>query len=411
MARERNLKFDVKFEALGAEPLEAKTLMPTALSSRELELLEVSIRENSFFSSKVSDAKLLAEMQDYIARAARGESGFHRENFLARMRSYLGVEEGESKRMDDITSAQRLRLIFDFHIDRIASQKQYFRDQKRKERFPVREFVRIERREEPRNWRERWKKAGGTFYEGRMLAPFDSKIWEKISRFGVPYAPFDFNSGMGTRLISKREALALGVLSEKDLEKTVEKQETPFDDLNGGETQILPKPKKINREKLGENALVSVRNRDSIAKTAKARLRANLGDRIAFSGNDAIFVGKVGENASQAYRNNLILPETVRPKTVSIHQLTVENIAFPQNSTNGKRFLDFVENIFFNVVNVAIDELKIASYIVAKPSAIRYDKQENRFAFGRKFRNRFFWVATEAINTAKKIAIFHLLTK
>jgi hypothetical protein len=37
-------------------------------------------------------------------------------------------------------------------------------------------------------------------------------IWEGISAFGLPYPPFDYNSGMGLRDVGYREALDLGLL-------------------------------------------------------------------------------------------------------------------------------------------------------------------------------------------------------
>ena len=45
-----------------------------------------------------------------------------------------------------------------------------------------------------------------------MIARKDDPIWTQISRFGTPYPPFDFNSGMETRGIGRREAVALGVI-------------------------------------------------------------------------------------------------------------------------------------------------------------------------------------------------------
>lgn len=36
----------------------------------------------------------------------------------------------------------------------------------------------------------------------------------KISRFGVPYPPFDFGSGMGVEDVSREDAIALGVIKE-----------------------------------------------------------------------------------------------------------------------------------------------------------------------------------------------------
>jgi hypothetical protein len=49
-----------------------------------------------------------------------------------------------------------------------------------------------------------------------MIARKDSPIWEALSRFGTPYPPFDFNSGMWTKDVSREEAVGFGILGEWD---------------------------------------------------------------------------------------------------------------------------------------------------------------------------------------------------
>jgi len=67
-----------------------------------------------------------------------------------------------------------------------------------------------------RAWQMRWAQNGGRLFAGRMIARKDDPIWTKISTFGVPYPSFDFNSGMGVRDISRREAIRLGVIAKED---------------------------------------------------------------------------------------------------------------------------------------------------------------------------------------------------
>jgi hypothetical protein len=45
-----------------------------------------------------------------------------------------------------------------------------------------------------------------------MIALKDSEVWSRISRFGTPWPPFDFNSGMGVRNIGRRECVRLGLI-------------------------------------------------------------------------------------------------------------------------------------------------------------------------------------------------------
>ena len=90
--------------------------------------------------------------------------------------------------------------------------------------FPAQELVRVRDRKMPRDWSGRWTAAGGRLYGGRMVALKTDPVWTKISRFGTPYPPFDFNSGMGVEDVGRAEAIALGVIKEGDPPQHVERR-------------------------------------------------------------------------------------------------------------------------------------------------------------------------------------------
>jgi hypothetical protein len=72
----------------------------------------------------------------------------------------------------------------------------------------------------------RWAEAGGTLQAGgRMIALKSDPIWSEISRFGHPWPPFDFGSGMGVRGVSREEAVRLGLLAP---DEKVQPQEADF---------------------------------------------------------------------------------------------------------------------------------------------------------------------------------------
>jgi hypothetical protein len=92
--------------------------------------------------------------------------------------------------------------------------------------FPAQELVRVRDRVDKREWLIRFARAGGTVAEGkppvglaltnsgqagRAIAAKMSPVWEALSRFGNPWPPYDFNSGVGIRGVSRAEALKLGV--------------------------------------------------------------------------------------------------------------------------------------------------------------------------------------------------------
>ena len=208
----------VEFRGQDTQRFLSKRIDASGLSTAQRERISADTNDAAFFSSKVSDAKLLEKMQDYIARAVRGESGFYRNGFISHFKKLLPATESETAQshgaLTEISSSRRLGLIFDFQRERLNAEIMLAKadDPDHAWAFPALELVRKERRDVPRAWRERWSEAGGKFYGGRMIALRDDPVWRKISRFGSPTPPFDFNSGMGLEEISITEAERLGVI-------------------------------------------------------------------------------------------------------------------------------------------------------------------------------------------------------
>jgi len=68
-----------------------------------------------------------------------------------------------------------------------------------------------------RHWEARWQEAGAAVgwvgaSKEAMVALKTSPIWEALSRFGKPWPPFDFGSGMWVRPVLRRRARELGLL-------------------------------------------------------------------------------------------------------------------------------------------------------------------------------------------------------
>ena len=87
--------------------------------------------------------------------------------------------------------------------------------------WPCQELIEVEVCKEPCNWPERWVQAGGKLYAGRMIARKDDPVWFAISRFNLPYPPFDFGSGMGVRDVDHSEAEALDVIKRSTVIKSI----------------------------------------------------------------------------------------------------------------------------------------------------------------------------------------------
>lgn len=215
--------------------LSEKTPIGAALRSADWRRVPLALRQRAFFSAAVESARFLQTAQDRLLELVRlqrrkladGTKGafLSRARFIAELRGManeLGVDTrrdgDDTDTLADITSDARLGLIFDIQTQQAAEFAKWKMEQDPDvlDAFPAQELIRVEDREVPRDWLKRWSDAGGTLREGRMIALKNDPIWMKLSRFGTPYPPFDFNSGMGLDDIGRDEAERLGLLQPTD---------------------------------------------------------------------------------------------------------------------------------------------------------------------------------------------------
>ncbi len=268
------------------DSLSRRTPMGTALNSAELERLPLEIRDAAFFSAQVQNEKILAEAQKRItqrvnlerSKLADGKPGvtMDRRRFIDEMRVELGKlgyrpDAKKAGTIQDLSSSGRLGLIWDMNLAQAqgAAGWKTSMSETALRVEPAMEFIRVESRIDRRYWPTEWAANGGIFYpgaseypEGRMLALKTDKIWRKINRFGVPWRPFDWGSGMGTRGVGRREALKLGVIKEGDA------------------------PQKPENLPLTAGLQASVKG---LPPASRERLRSEMGDAIRFDNDTIIY--------------------------------------------------------------------------------------------------------------------------
>jgi len=246
-----------------------RTPLPTYLRSAELAQLPLALRESAQLSATVENLRYLQHIQDQATKAvsltrrgANGEGAYvTREKFTAELQAIgrqagLTPQDGTIGTLRDPTSLARTRLIYDIQTQRAAEYARWLRDQDptRLKFYPCQELIRIADRNVPRDWQARWLAEGGKLYTGRMIAAKDAKIWTGISRFRTPWPPFDFNSGMGLRDISRSEAEKLGVL-KKDEE--VKPGTAKFnDDLQASVKDISPEYRQGLKDTFGDQIVI-----------------------------------------------------------------------------------------------------------------------------------------------------------
>lgn len=209
--------------------IDARTPIGAALRSDQWADVPVALRERAQFSANVESVKLLQAIQDKLQKriglvreqVANGDALVDRTSFIADIRAIAVAEGVQTAGKDgagtirDIRSSARLGLIFDQQTRSAAGFADWKMGQDADvlDAFPAQELVRIEDRQEPRDWPSRWLAAGGPMFGTRMIALKTDQIWAKISRFGTPWPPFDFNSGMGVEDVSRAEAEDLGLIA------------------------------------------------------------------------------------------------------------------------------------------------------------------------------------------------------
>lgn len=202
----------------------ARSVVASKLRTAEWEKVPLHLRERALFSAGVDHARFLSTTQQKLKDAiglrreqvARGEAVVDRSSFIGSLRR-LAITEGLGTGkggLTDVASRARLGLIFDTQL-RMAqgfAQRKIAIDPDVLDAFPAQELVREEDRKVPRDWESRWTAAGGELVNGRMVALKTDPVWTKISRFGTPWPPFDFGSGMGLDDVSRAEAEQLGLI-------------------------------------------------------------------------------------------------------------------------------------------------------------------------------------------------------
>ena len=193
------------------------------MSSTDWDLMDAAIKERAFVSSRVESVRFLDVCRSRIAdllenrRDADGAlvSRARVVSDIMHAARNAGIARGTAS-LSDPGSYARANVIIDTNAGMAAGyvQAELANSHGARMAFPAQELLRFEDRDKKRDWRSRWTAAGGKFYGGRMIALKSDPVWVGISRFGNPYPPFDFNSGMGVEDVSYDEAVELGVIQD-----------------------------------------------------------------------------------------------------------------------------------------------------------------------------------------------------
>lgn len=227
--------------AITLQPLDAaveflrrKTPVTSPLRTDGWERVALGLRERAQFSAGVENVRIMAFVQsklEAVISQSRTEAGTldDRGKFV---RDLMRLADDEGARgpgpkgsIADIGSESRANLIYQTQISQAYGYAQWQggQDASALEAAPAQELIRLEERNQKRNWHERWRAAGGTVFpgvgidgkEGRLVALKTDAVWSRLSRFGAPWPPFEFNSGTWVQDVFWDEAVQLGLLTDE----------------------------------------------------------------------------------------------------------------------------------------------------------------------------------------------------
>lgn len=260
-----------------------KALVASNLDSKEWNQVQAAFRNRAFFSSQVAHANIIQAMRQRVSEYASRGVDISEARKLMRAdlkRMDYKPESGKEGTIKDLFSKARLDVVMKHNLDQARGmiQRASGMSPGAFAAFPAQEFKRTHaRRAQRKDWPERWRKAGGKVYGGRMIALKTDPVWERLSVFGNPFPPFDWGSGMGVIDVDRKTAIELGLVSDEKLRE---------------ETAAL-RSAKPEAAKFNDNLQATVPNlrRDSLCGQILLR---NFGDQVAI------------ENSVVSWQGNLI---------------------------------------------------------------------------------------------------------
>lgn len=194
-----------------------------ALTTEQVDALSQEFREASAWIVGQDEAYIIAAYYRAAAKLAEGKLSATEARRLVRetLRAAGYQAEKPGSRTDMAGGTARQRLILETNVHKAAGYA-WHESVKNSTVLPAQRLVRKGRRRQPRDWQMRWRNAWASLppeerrkaHPTEMVALVNCEIWRRLSRWGDPYPPFDYNSGMDVLPVDRESARKLGLEPE-----------------------------------------------------------------------------------------------------------------------------------------------------------------------------------------------------
>jgi hypothetical protein len=361
-----------------------KALVASKLDSKEWNQVQAAFRNRAFFSSQVAQANIIQAMRGRVAEYAERGVDISEARKLMRAdldRAHYQPDPGKEGTIKDLYSKARLDVILKHNLDQARGmiQRASGMSPGAFAAFPAQEFKRTHaRRAQRKDWPERWRKAGGKVYGGRMIALKTDPVWERLSVFGNPFPPFDWGSGMGVIDVDRKTAIELGLISDEKLREETAALRSAKPEASKFNDNLQATVSDKYGNELGKMRSLFGKEFGDLVKTEKVgddvvlMWRPEILQKTLFTDNFTVKLGTPQENGMLKKLSEIkscsLFAEQIRGKQLTINQ-TWRDAKRPDGSNHLSHFFPEPNNP--NNIPLTAEEVEMLPTLWRNPDRIR----------------------------------------
>lgn len=292
--------------------------IPSDLRTEDWDRVPLWVRERSFFMAAVDDAEVLQLYQSAAIEIADGT--LTNDEAARRIRDQLDArgyapEPGQEGTIKDLRSLRRINIALDTNVAMARGYGAWKRQQGALRAFPAQRYIRGRQAMVPRDWPARWNRARALTFdagataaqdEDSMSALVNHPLWTEpgFNRFGAPWPPFDWRSGMTVAPMSRTDARAAGLLPDRD---------TDPDAFAATRALLQPQDRALNESLQARPAVTTPALRDALARRLRGYAEWSGDDTLVFTDPNGTRPGTVPQVADIITRPLPIDPGTGQP--------------------------------------------------------------------------------------------------